>query len=275
MMATEVVTNVLSKELGGIVPELHNTKIFHPITGRPLCLGRTRARHTGESRLKAMKLASALSVLPPDFAPTVIDNTSGITSWGMFLNDQLGDCTCAGPAHQIQVWTAKGGKEVTVPDSDVLTAYEKFDGYVPGDPFTDQGGDILTVCQDWQNIGIGGHKISGFAHVNMTQENWMQALYLFGSLNTGVTFPKFALDQVGGTWDFDPSKPVEPPDPTLGHCMALVGGDLEGCTFITWGELQRATWRFVMHYFDECVACQSPEWTPPVEIPDGLQLVGL
>lgn len=249
--------------------------ILHPITGSPLKFGRNPLRHTGESRAKMAKLTSALSTLPPDFAPTVIDNTSGITSWGQMLNDQLGICTIAGPGHMEQVWTAKAGKEITIPDSDILAAYEAFNGYVPGDPSTDQGGDILTVCQDWQNTGIGGHKITGFAHVNMTQENWMQALYLFGSLNTGVIFPRFALDQIGGTWDFDSSKPVEPADPSLGHCMALAGGDLEGATFITWGELQRATWRFVMHYFDECVACQSPEWTPPVQVPDGLQLVGL
>lgn len=249
--------------------------IIHPVTGQPIKLGRTRARHNAESRAKMARLTSALAALPPDFAPTVIDNTSGITNWGEFLNNSLGDCTVAGPAHQIQVWTAKSGKEITVPDSDVLAAYEAFDGYVDGDPNTDQGGDILTVCQDWQNAGIGGHKISGFAHVNMTQENWMQALYIFGSLNTGVTFPQFALDQIGGTWDFDPSKPGKPADPSLGHCMALVGGDLEGATFVTWGELQRATWRFVFRYFDECVACQSPEWTPPVSVSDGLQLVGL
>jgi hypothetical protein len=247
----------------------------HPITGAVLKFGRTRARHTAESRAKMAKLSSALAALPPDFAPTVIDNTSGISDWGMFLNDQLGICTIAGPAHQIQIWTAKAGREVTIPDSAALTAYEQFDGYVKGDPDTDQGGDILTVCQDWQKIGIGGHKISGFAHVNMTQENWMQALYLYGSLNTGVTFPKFALDQIGGTWDFDSRKPVEAPDRSLGHCMALVGGDLEGVTFVTWGALQRATWRFVMQYFDECVACQSPDWKPPVQVPNGLQLVGL
>jgi len=52
--------------------------------------------------------------LPPP--PATADWTKGIASWGMMLNDTLGDCTIAGVAHAVQVWTANAGTEVTVPD---------------------------------------------------------------------------------------------------------------------------------------------------------------
>ena len=57
--------------------------------------------------------------LPPP--PPSADWTKGITSWGMMLNDTLGDCTIAGAAHAIQVWTANTGSMVTVPDSTILS----------------------------------------------------------------------------------------------------------------------------------------------------------
>lgn len=204
-----------------------------------------------------------LSVLPDDFAPTVFDNTSGLSSWGMMLNDRLGDCTIAGPGHMVQAWTAAAGKEVTIPDSAILQAYEDFDGYVDGDETTDNGGDILTVCEDWKAKGIGGHFITAHAEVNMTQMRWQQALYVFGSLNAGIWLPVTAQAQTGGTWDIvgDGKTGDSAPASWGGHCVAVVGYDLEGITLVTWGELQRATWRFVMWYFDETHACLSPEWT--------------
>lgn len=236
--------------------------ILHPVTGRPMHLGRTRARRNFGSRLRATSMHDFLSVLPDDAAPTVCDYSSGIDSWGLMLNDSLGDCTIAGPGHMIQAWTAMSGSESTISDSAVLKAYEDFDGYVPTDPSTDQGGDILTVCNDWERFGIGGHSISAFAEVNMTEVRWKQALWAFGGLNCGIALPISAQAQVGGTWDIvgDGKSGDSLPGSWGGHCVNAVGYDLEGVTFVTWGDLQRATWRFVMWYFDECVACLSPDW---------------
>ena len=71
---------------------------------------------------KAMKLRDFLGEVQ---APEVWDGTSGITDWGMMMNDALGDCTCAALGHLIQAWTAESGTEYTPPDSAILTAYEK------------------------------------------------------------------------------------------------------------------------------------------------------
>lgn len=259
-----------------VIPE----SIVHPHTGRPIKLGRTHAIRTAKSMMRASAMHNFLATLPDDFAPTVFDNTNGIDNWGMMLNDRLGDCTIAGPGHMIQAWTAAAGKEVTVPDSVILGCYESFDGYVDGNPSTDQGGDIMTVTDNWQNSGIGGHKITGHGEVNMTQMRWQQALYVFGALNTGVWLPNSAQDQVGGTWDIvgDGVTGDSAKGSWGGHCVAIVGYDLEGVTCVTWGELQRITWRFVMWYFDEAIACVSDDWKKsPIALGDisyALQQIG-
>lgn len=233
---------------------------IHPVHQAPVHLGRSFARRTVVSHAKHLALHNFLALLPDDFAPTVFDNTSGIQNWGMMGNDQLGDCTIAAPGHLVQAWTAAEGQEFTIPDSDILAAYSLFDGYVPGDPSTDRGGDMLTVQQDWKSKGIGGKFITDFAEVNISQMRVQQAVCVFGGVNVGVQLPQGFQAQVGGTFDFDPSQPVAPPDPTLGHDMALVEYDLEGVTFITWAAQQRATWRWLMYYADEILAIISPDW---------------
>ena len=63
-------------------------------------LGKAPARHD----LRRMARATvAISKLPP--APEAVDWTDGIATWGMMLNDRLGDCTIAGVAHAIQIAT--------------------------------------------------------------------------------------------------------------------------------------------------------------------------
>jgi hypothetical protein len=239
-----------------------NTGFVHPVTGKVCRLGRTRARRNLASRLRAAKLESFLAQALPD-VPTSVDYTSGITNWGMMLNDQLGDCTIAGPGHLVQAWTAMAGSEVTVSDSAIETAYENWDGYVLGDPATDNGGDILTVCQDWQAQGLDGHGISAYAEVNpCTQLRIQQGIYLFGGLNSGVSLPLSAQGQVGSVWDVtgDGQTGDNAPGSWGGHCTAIIGYDPDGITLITWGAKQRATWRFVLAYYDEHVAIISPDW---------------
>jgi hypothetical protein len=63
-----------------------------------LQLGRSGIRHDLRRRTAAHKM---LASLPPP--PAAVDNTCGVTAWGMMSNDQLGDCTIAGIGHSIQV----------------------------------------------------------------------------------------------------------------------------------------------------------------------------
>jgi hypothetical protein len=233
---------------------------IHPVTGKRVKLGRTVVRHTGRSRKRMARMEAFLNTLAPP--PASVDYTSGIAAWGMMLNDDLGDCTIAGPGHLVQAWTALSGSEVTIPDSDILAAYEAFDGYVNGDASTDNGGDLLTVCQDWAASGIGGHVITAHAAVAMNQVRLSQGIYVFGGLNAGVMLPVSAQSQVGSVWDVvgDGQSGDSAPGSWGGHCTAIVGYDASGITLVTWGALQKATWNFVNTYYDEAHAIISPDY---------------
>jgi hypothetical protein len=226
-----------------------------------LRLGKKAARHDR----RTLCLAKYLKALPP--APASIDWSSPIAfPCGMMLNDTLGDCTCAGPGHSVQVTTANANPpEITLPDSAILSLYEGSCGYVNGDPSTDQGGDLLTVLNYWRKNGIGGlgHNIAAFASINVLDHNEvMQALNLFGFLYTGVQLPVSAQDQVGEVWDVNTTS-AGAPGSWGGHCVIIVKADATGLWCITWGALQQMTWAFWLRYFDEAFAVLTPDWIKP------------
>ncbi len=74
---------------------------------------------------RTLRLARYLTeVLPP--APSSRDWTPAVSAWGMMLNDNLGDCTIAALGHAIQVWSANRYREITLPDTAILAAYEQW-----------------------------------------------------------------------------------------------------------------------------------------------------
>src|SRR5580704_11127167 len=107
-------------------------------------------------------LAGGQRVYPPKKSWAT---ASKIASWGMMLNDQLGDCVIAQDGHVILLWTCLTGthQAAFLSDAQVLAGYEAVGGYVPGDPSTDQGCNMLTNAQYFQSTGFAGHRISAFA----------------------------------------------------------------------------------------------------------------
>ena len=87
-------------------------------------------------------------------APPTADWSKTTGQLGMMLNDQLGDCTIAAVAHQIQTWSGANGSPAIAPDDVVLGYYSKWDGYVQGDPSTDNGGVELDVLKAWRQQGF-------------------------------------------------------------------------------------------------------------------------
>src|SRR4051812_13096396 len=77
--------------------------------------------------------------------PASLDYLSRVNNYPMYLNDRIGDCTCAGAGHIIQAESTYGqGSTQTVSDNDVLTAYEAVSGYDPSTGANDDG----AVMQD-------------------------------------------------------------------------------------------------------------------------------
>jgi hypothetical protein len=208
--------------------------------------------------------------------PTSADWQSKVATWPMYLNDQLGDCTCAAVGHMIQAETTYGqGTTVTVPEQDVLAAYEAAGHYNPADPNSDQGAYIQDVLAYWMKTGVAGHKILAYASVDVSNpaEIW-QAIDLFGAVDVGFNFPSSAMDQfnAGQPWDVVNGSPVEG-----GHCVPVGAYAADGTlTCVTWGKTQKMTPAFWRTYVDEAWVVITPDWLSAKGVdPQGLNLYQL
>lgn len=243
-------------------------------------LGRKALKTDSRTLMLARYMTSTLK--PP---PAKCDWTKGITEWGMMLNgpeptepqfpNGLGDCTIAGLAHAIQVWTANNGSMTTVPDATILSYYEKFDGYVPGNPKTDNGGVELDVLNNFQKNGFAGHPLLAFADpkvANLTQVR--QAISLFGGLYIGLSLPVTAQSQK--VWDVSAKGGANAkPGSWGGHCVFVAAYDQKTFTCITWGKPQAMTVAFWNKYCDEAHALLSPMWISAKGAPNGFNLAQL
>ena len=217
---------------------------------------------------RTLALAKYLTpALPPP--PPLVDWTKGLTDWGMMLNDTLGDCTIAGLAHAVQVWTANTAGIVTVPDPTVQSYYQQWDGYVPGDPSTENGGIELDVLNDFQKNGFADHKLLAFA--DPKPSNLMQirqSIFLFGGVYIGLGLPITAQDQ--DVWDVVPKGGANAKKGSWGgHCVFVPKYDAHGFTCITWGKPKTMTVAFWNKYCDEAHTLFSQDWLTEKGSPAG------
>jgi hypothetical protein len=205
--------------------------------------------------------------LPPP--PLAANWTKDIASWGMMLNNTLGDCTIAGVGHAIQVWTANTGTIVTMPDSTIESYYEKWDGYVPGDPNTDNGGIALDVLNDWQKNGFAGHALLAFADPKVANLiEIRQSIALFGGVYIGLSLPLTAQSQ--NVWDVVPNGGAKAkPGSWGGHCVFVPSYNAKGFTCITWGQQKTMTLAFWKKYCDEAHTLLGQDWLNAKGSPDG------
>lgn len=195
-------------------------------------------------------------------APAIVDWTRKITKWGMMLNDQLGDCTCAALGHAIQDWTLNAkGQMVTLPDSDILDVYKVVGDYVPGNESTDNGAVMLDVCKYWSHNPIAGHVLGGFASLTPTDVNTVkEGIWLYGGIYAGVLLPKTAQSQT--VWMRTPGPLVGDAEPGSwgGHAIYILGYDEHYLTCISWGQPVRMTWEWFTAYCDEAYVMLSQDW---------------
>jgi hypothetical protein len=221
------------------------------------------------------------------------------------MNDELGDCAIAGPGHQVQFWTAQAGKQVIIPDSAILSAYEAVGGYVPGQPNTDNGCVLVNVMDYWQKTGIGGHQIGGWAalmpppssmsaHTSLWHKifgheprikdtgSWINdfqnALYYFEGAVIGLALPSKLQGYTNiETWDFVPSSdPNSQPGTWGGHCVILIPGyDTTYCNLVSWGKIYKVSWRFLAAYMDEARVAISKDILSGDKSPEGFDYATL
>jgi hypothetical protein len=209
--------------------------------------------------------------LPPP--PPSIDWSRGQSQWGMMLNDTLGDCTIAGVGHAVQVWnlnTATQPASVeTISDSTLLSYYERWDGYNPGDPSSDQGGIELDVLKNWRKDGFAGHKLLAFADPSVTNlDEIRQSIALFGGVYIGVSLPLTAQSQ--DLWDVvDDGGDAAEAGSWGGHCVFVPAYDAGSFTCITWGAPKKMTLAFWQQYCDEAHTLLGADWLTEKGSPAG------
>jgi hypothetical protein len=213
------------------------------------------------------------SAIPPP--PPSADWTKGITDWGSMLNDTLSDCTIAGAAHAVQVWTANTSTMVTVPDTTIQSYYEQWDGYVPTNPATDAGGVELDVLNNWQKQGFAGNTLLAFADPKYTSMvELRQSVALFGGVYIGLAMPLTAKTQ--DIWDVVPNGGANTKKGSWGgHCVFVPKYDENGFTCITWGQLKTMTVAFLKRYCDEAHTLLGQDWLSAKGAPSGFNQVQL
>jgi len=208
-----------------------------------------------------LKLASFLTAPVAPVYPENRDWLSQVSHWPMYLNDRIGDCTCATVGHLIQVFNKYGQKlDVQVTDNDVLNAYVAVSGYDPATGDNDNGAVVQDVLNYWRKSGVGGHKILAFAQVDFNNPDELrQAVNIFGNIYLGIDFPNTAMDQ------FDNDEPWDVVSGAYsegGHAINAGYYDVSDGMWkiITWGKVQPMTQAFFDRYVEEAWVVISQEW---------------
>lgn len=219
-----------------------------------------------------VKFADHMTATMPVNTPVVVDWASRVSVWPVYMNNTIGDCTCAALGHAVQAWTTyASGVTVTLPDQSILDLYEAVSGYNPKTGVNDNGAveqDVLTYVQ---KNGIGGHKIRAFAQVDHTNPAEMKtALELFGTLYLGMRVPRSAEVefQMGQPWQNIGDQQI-----MGGHAIDLQKVDADYMYVVTWGKLQPMTVDFWMTYGSEAWAIITDDWlNAQGQDPEGLNL---
>jgi hypothetical protein len=157
-------------------------------------------------------------------------------AWGEMLNNQLSDCVAATIGHSQLCWAANASTPVVVPDSAILTQYERVGGYVPGQPATDQGEVMSDALADWTKNSVGSNVLTAYAAVDPSQMSTCQNMVAqLGVLAVGVNLPQSAMNQ------FDAGQPwtVGGDKSTLGgHAIPVMGYDAPYLYRVTWEKVE-------------------------------------
>ncbi len=224
-------------------------QVHAPHLGRTVKLGRTRPVARGP-RLKLCHYLDIAKFRMPapdvDYSKAATDALSAVLG-----NDTLGDCTCAGVGHIVDVLCSNAGVPTNVTADDVIALYSASCNYVVGDAATDNGGDEITVLNYVAEKGMDGkgrHQIVGSILVdacNKEEVRW--AMFALGNLYFGEELPDAYVNPFpegnGFTWDV-----AGAPVPDNGHCFVGVSSNKDGIGIDTWGMLGTHTYGAMAKY---------------------------
>lgn len=219
--------------------------------------------------------------------PLVADNAAALPPFvGMMRNDSLGDCTCAGMAHLIQIWTQDaGGAMLTEPDAQVVQAYHEVAGYDPATGQPDDGAAEQDVLRWWQQTGFpmadgSRHRIGPVYEANPRNLLGLcEVVMEFGASYVGINVPSGLMEELPPVWWDNPAYgAIEG-----GHCVLVHSFDRTDPAAITFGVTTWGTNRqyrmrgdFVARYMEEAYGIVSSLWIERTgRTPYGLDLATL
>lgn len=213
---------------------------------------------------RTFKLGDYIAALPT--APPLVDWTGRVPDYGMLCNDRLGCCVIAGMMHLAMQQRAAAGLAVAVPsDGDVIAAYSAIGGYVPGDPTTDCGCNMLDALNYWRRQGLtfGGikHQITAFAAVKLHDPAELaSALWLFGGTLDGYALPASVQGQPAWIAPHGKLRGRTAPGSWGGHCVEDPYDGRGSLEVISWGGKVPVDYGFRDAYCDESYVVFTPEW---------------
>lgn len=197
-----------------------------------------------------LRMAKYLSAMPT--APASLSRTGVITDFGMYFNDQIGDCTMAAIAHMLMLITKFTGTPVVPDPSDIRKIYFELTGG------QDTGLDLPTVLSYWRDTGIAGHKILQFGDIDpQDMERQRQAMYAFGAVDQAAFMPDSAMDQFdsGKNWTLTGEQGTD------GHSFPSFDYEADGdIVNVTWAKTQLMNPGWAETYLFESCAVVAPEW---------------
>jgi len=241
-------------------------------------LGRKPRGH--DPRVPKMKMVRKAASLPP--LPASIDYSMGMPrDLGVMLNDTLGDCTCAAVGHAIQIWTfnADSPKDMVTPsDKDIELLYETAGGYIPGEPWTDEGCVEQVVLTDWLSDAVDGNTLAAYVEVDVTDmEEVKRTICECGMAYIGFNVPAYIMDEFtapDSVWDVHPTKNNMS---VGGHAVVVCGYDTNGNLRVqSWGDWYTMTPAFWAANVDEAYALANVDWIETTgNSPAGLSIAEL
>ncbi|KXV12549.1 C1 family peptidase [Gluconobacter oxydans] len=222
------------------------------------CLGKLPARHDYRTYRLAPVLANALPVVPAER-----DWSQGVP-YQMWGNDRFGCCAFAAQAAHVATWTkaAQGlvmlSTDMVLANYAAVTGFNAETGYDPGTMLLDELNKWRTV--GFQRPGQTRDYLTAFGSIQPTDTaSIKRGIAFLGGVLAGVIVPQGFLSlPIGGTWDLST---LSGPDltPAGGHAIALVGYNLEGVFFNTWGARTFMPWDTFTRISDEAYGLLSRE----------------
>lgn len=211
--------------------------------------------------------------------PPKVNWMSRVPGWPLYGNNRIGNCEVCACAHAVQAFTAYGaGREVIIPEPDVIAAYSAITGYNPATGQPDPGITSLDMLGHWRKNGVGGHRITAYVEVDVRDRDEVKsALSVGGALLVGADMPLSAGDQFKASRKWTVQRGTRGRAGSWGgHALHIGAYGGRGLTCTTWGTTQELTWGWWDRYVVEAFVPISTEWFNQAgQSPTGLDINAL